>query len=69
MHPGYFGRPEQRWLITFRVNDLDAVMAELRTAVIAVETRAEWDSEVGRFRRTHVPKGNPIELWEPSAPG
>ncbi|RXZ64100.1 VOC family protein [Pelagerythrobacter rhizovicinus] len=63
----YFGRSEQQWLINFRVDDLDAAMADLRAAGIAVETRAEWDSEVGRFCRIHDPEGNPIELWEPSA--
>ncbi|AMS39076.1 MULTISPECIES: VOC family protein [Aminobacter] len=62
----YFGRPEQQWLINLRVDDLDAAMAELKAAGIAVETRAEWDSEVGRFCRIHDPEGNPIELWQPS---
>jgi predicted enzyme related to lactoylglutathione lyase len=62
----YFGRPEQQWLINFRVDDLDTMMAELRAAGIAVETRPEWDSEVGRFCRIHDPEGNPVELWEPS---
>ena len=42
-------------------------MAELKAAGIAVETRSEWDSEVGGFCRIHDPEGNPIELWEPSA--
>ena len=42
-------------------------MAELKAAGIAVETRSEWDSEVGGFYRIHDPEGNPIELWEPSA--
>lgn len=63
----YFGRPEQQWMINFRVDDLDALMAQLKAAGIAVETRAEWDSEVGRFARVHDPEGNPVELWEPSA--
>jgi len=62
----YFGPAEQQWLINFRVDDLDAAMADLRSAGIAVETRAEWDSEVGRFCRIHDPEGNPIELWEPA---
>lgn len=62
----YFGRPEQQWMINFRVEDLDAMMAGLKAAGIEVETRAEWDSEVGRFCRIHDPEGNPIELWEPS---
>ena len=64
----YFGRPEQQWMINFRVRDLDAMLAQLRAAGIAAETRAAWDAEgVGRFARIHDPEGNPIELWEPSA--
>lgn len=62
----YFGRPGQQWMINLRVDDLDAAMADLKAAGIAVETRAEWDSEVGRFCRIHDPEGNPIELWQPS---
>jgi len=62
----YFGSSEQQWLINLRVDDLDAAMADLKAAGIAVETRAEWDSEVGRFCRIHDPEGNPIELWQPS---
>lgn len=61
----YFAR-EKQWLINFRVDDLDAMMAGLKAAGIIVETRAEWDSEVGRFCRIHDPEGNPIELWEPA---
>nr|WP_240639560.1 VOC family protein [Pseudofulvimonas gallinarii] len=54
-------------MINFRVDDLDAMIAQLQAAGIAVETRPdEWDSEVGRFARIHDPEGNPIELWEPS---
>ncbi|MBN8938292.1 MAG: VOC family protein [Rhizobiales bacterium] len=63
----YFGRPAQQWMVNFRVDDLDGMMAALKAAGIAVETREEWDSEVGRFCRIHDPEGNPIELWEPSA--
>ena len=62
----YFGRPEQQWMVNFRVDDLDAMMATLKAAGIEVETRAEWDSEVGRFCRIHDPEGNPIELWQPA---
>ena len=62
----YFGRPEQQWMINFRVDDLDGLMAKLRADGIAVETRSEWDSDVGRFARIHDPEGNPIELWEPA---
>lgn len=62
----YFGRSEQQWMVNFRVDDLDAMMAALKAAGIIVETRPEWDSEVGRFCRLHDPEGNPIELWQPS---
>jgi len=62
----YFGNPEKQWLINFRVDDLDAFMRDLAAAGIPVETRPEWDSEVGRFCRIHDPEGNPIELWEPA---
>ena len=60
----YFGRPEHQWMINFRVDDLDELMAQLTDSGIAVETRAEWDSAVGRFARIHDPEGNPVELWE-----
>jgi len=63
----YFGRADQQWMINFRVTDLDAMIRQLEGAGIAVETRAEWDSEVGRFARIHDPEGNPVELWEPPA--
>ncbi len=63
----YFGRAEQQWMINFRVDDLDGFIARLTTSGIAVETREEWDSEVGRFARIHDPEGNPVELWEPAS--
>ncbi len=63
----YFGRPEQQWMLNFRVEDLDAIVAQLQRHGIDVERRPEeWDSEVGRFARIHDPEGNPIELWEPA---
>lgn len=64
---GYFGRPEQQWMLNFRVANLDAFIGQLAAQGIAAETRPkEWDSEVGRFARIHDPEGNPIELWEPA---
>lgn len=62
----YFGDPAQQWMINFRVANLDAMITQLKAAGIDVETRKEWDSEVGRFARIHDPEGNPIELWEPA---
>jgi glyoxylase I family protein len=58
---------DRQWMLNFRVDDLTALMASLQAAGIAVETRAEWDGEWGRFGRIHDPEGNPIELWEAPA--
>jgi predicted enzyme related to lactoylglutathione lyase len=61
----YFPAAKQ-WMINLRVDDLDAMMAELKSAGIALETRAEWETpETGRFARLHDPEGNQIELWQP----
>ncbi len=66
----YFGRPDQLWMINFRVADLDAMLAQLRALGIEAEQREAWDSpEVGRFARIHDPEGNPIELWQPAPQG
>ncbi len=58
---------DKQWMINFRVDDLDAMMARLNAAGIATETRPEeWDApETGRFCRLHDPEGNQIELWQP----
>jgi predicted enzyme related to lactoylglutathione lyase len=59
---------DKQWMINFRVEGLDDLLAELRAAGIEVITKAEWDSpEIGRFARIHDPEGNVIELWEPAA--
>ncbi len=57
---------DKTWMINFRVEDLDDLLAKLRAAGIAVETRDEWDDpSTGRFARIHDPEANAIELWEP----
>jgi predicted enzyme related to lactoylglutathione lyase len=59
---------DKQWIINFRVDDLKALIAELKSRNVAVETRDEWNSspeEVGTFARVHDPEGNPIELWQP----
>ena len=63
----YFPAAKQ-WMINFRVDDIDGLIAQLQQAGIAVETRPdEWDSpETGRFARIVDPDGNPVELWQPA---
>jgi glyoxylase I family protein len=54
----YFGRPEQAWMVNFRVRDLDAMVAQLRAAGIEVEPGPQEEG-AGRFARTHDPEGEP----------
>jgi glyoxylase I family protein len=63
----YFDRPEQQFMVNFRVGDLDAMIAQLEAAGIAVKRDPEAYPN-GRFARLHDPEGNPIELWEEAAP-
>ena len=69
----YFGDPDkppakhpvQQWMINFRVANLDAIVAQLRSAGVSVEIDPE-PCPNGRFARLHDPDGNPIELWQPA---
>jgi glyoxylase I family protein len=60
-----FGRAEQVWMINFRVENLDRMVAQLTAAGIAVVVDSTPFPN-GHFARTHDPEGNPIELWEPA---
>ena len=62
----YFGDSGKAWMVNFRVASLDAMMAQLRAAGIAVEPDPQTYPN-GRFARLYDPEGNPIELWEPGA--
>jgi predicted enzyme related to lactoylglutathione lyase len=62
----YFGRAESQWMINFRVDDLDAMVAQLEAAGIEVKVATETYPN-GRFAHLNDPEGNPIELWEPAA--
>jgi glyoxylase I family protein len=61
----YFGRAEQRFMLNFRVRNLDAMVAQLRRAGITVEVDPEKYPN-GVFARLSDPEGNPIQLWEPA---
>ena len=62
----YFGDAAKQWMINFRVNDLDAMVQQLRAVGIEVTVDPEPYPN-GRFARLHDPEGNPIELWEPKS--
>jgi glyoxylase I family protein len=59
----YFGKPEQKWMVNFRVADLKAMVVQLRAAGIEVKDPESYPN--GEFTRIHDPDGNPIELWQP----
>jgi predicted enzyme related to lactoylglutathione lyase len=54
------------FMINFRVADLDALLATLRTEGCNVIDKTET-SELGKFGWVIDPDGNKIELWEPPA--
>ncbi|GAB2982090.1 VOC family protein [Actinosynnema sp. NPDC050801] len=62
----YFGEPGQRAMINLRVDDLTALLAQLRGRGVEVLPQTE-DSEYGRFGWCVDPEGNRIELWQPAA--
>jgi len=59
----YFGRPDQQAMVNYRVDDLDAIVAQLRAAGVAVDE--PQDTENGRFAWASDPEGNRFELWQP----
>ena len=56
---------DKAFMLYFRVADLDAMIAQLKSADIEVSHESEMEG-IGRFARIHDPEGNAIELWEPA---
>ena len=63
----YLGDLDKSWMVNFRVRDLDAMVAQLRQAGIAVEVVTETYPN-GRFAHLSDPESNRIELWQPADP-
>jgi predicted enzyme related to lactoylglutathione lyase len=53
-------------MLNFRVANLDAMLARLRTGGAAVDERIEVMDGVGRFGWAADPEGNRLELWQPA---
>jgi predicted enzyme related to lactoylglutathione lyase len=60
----YFGRPDQAYMINFRVDDLDAMLSQLRAAGVEVAGQVE-EHEYGRFGWAYDGEGNRFEMWQP----
>lgn len=64
----YFGPGSPSSMVNYRVDDLDAMLAQLRAAGVDVDERVE-EYEYGRFGWATDPEGNRFELWQPPAAG
>ncbi len=64
----YFAPSPAPFMINYRVENLDDVLAALRAEGCAVDDRTDT-SEFGRFGWVMDPEGNRIELWEPPLGG
>lgn len=60
----YFGNDAQQYMLNFRVEDLDGLLAHLRSLNVTICDEIEA-YEYGRFLHIDDPEGNRIELWEP----
>lgn len=63
----YFDPSQAAFMINYRVENLAALLAQLRSEGVEVEERTE-EYEYGRFGWLMDPEGNRIELWEPAKP-
>ena len=60
----YFEPGKAPFMINYRVDDLDSVLAVLRSEGVEVDSKVE-ESADGRFGWAMDPDGNRFELWEP----
>ena len=51
-------------VVNYRVDDLDALLDQLRAANVDIDPKRE-DDPYGRFAWITDPEGNRIELWQP----
>lgn len=63
---GYFAPSSAPFMVNYRVDDLDAVLAALRAEGVQVDDKVE-ESEFGRFGWALDPEGHKFELWQPPA--
>jgi len=62
----YMAPSTASFMVNYRVDDLDALLAALRAEGCNVVGDPQ-DSEYGRFGWVLDPEGNKIELWQPPA--
>jgi catechol 2,3-dioxygenase-like lactoylglutathione lyase family enzyme len=62
----YFEPTSAPFMINFRVDDIDGLLARLASEGVWIDERRE-DHEYGRFAWIRDLDGNRVELWEPPA--
>jgi predicted enzyme related to lactoylglutathione lyase len=62
----YFGPSTREFMLNFRVDDLDGMLARLEGQGVQVVKRFDPDPN-GRFAHVRGPDGMVIELWQPVA--
>jgi len=60
----WFSPSDSAFMINYRVDDLDGLLAQLQAADIAVIDGPQ-SHENGKFAWIMDPDGNKVELWEP----
>lgn len=60
----YFGPGTFSYMFNYRVDDIDALLQQLRTEGVSVPDKTE-DTDYGRFTWIQDPEGRKIELWQP----
>lgn len=60
----YFGDPEQQFMINYRVDDLDALLEQMRQQGVEIVGDVQVES-YGKFAHVIDGDGRRIELWEP----
>ena len=63
----YFQPSQAGFMLNYIVDDLHAMLAQLRAAGVQVDERVE-EHDYGKFGWIMDPDGNRIELWEPKQP-
>ena len=61
-----FGAHTQQTMINYRVDDLDALLAQLIKDGVKIEPKLA-DETFGKFAHAYDPEGNKFELWQPVA--
>ena len=61
-----FGDGPQTLMLNFRVENLDALLDELKKEDVWIDPKREGSDDFGRFAWIRDPEGNRIELWEPA---